>query len=333
MSTTVHTTEPSAPGRGPLQTPRRLSPALAMRLGPAIALVAMIAIFAALAPEFLTVANFTNILRESAVLLVLATAATFIILMGSIDLSVGSVVTISGLAGAMLLRDQGATWLVLLPLVGLGCGLVNGLLFAYARLPSFLVTLGTQFAFNGLALYLCNGTPVSVRPIGLADLVNGKVGPIPAISIWAIVILLVAVALARWTRFGRFMYVIGGGEQMASLAGVPVRRYKLYAFLLAGVLASLAGAMLMFRIGAGTPDMGETFLLTSIAAVVMGGTPLSGGVGGPGRTFLGVLIIAVLDNGMKVSQVDPFLQIVVQGVVVIAAVALTIDRRKLTLVK
>jgi ribose transport system permease protein len=141
------------------------------------------------------------------------------------------------------------------------------------------------------------------------------------------------VLLARKTRFGRYVYAIGGGEKVAALSGVPVRRYKLYAFMLSGLLVSIGGLMLMFRVQSGAAEVGEPFLLLSIAAIVMGGTPLTGGVGGPHRTLLGVLLISVLTNGMSVANVHPFLQIVVQGVVVIIAVALTIDRRKLTLVK
>jgi len=304
-------------------------------VGPLIAMGVLIVVFTSLNSNFLTSTNLLNIVRQSAVLLVLALAGTFIILMGSIDLSVGSVVTLTGISGAMLMRDVGEWAVLLILLIGIGCGLINGLLFAYARLPSFLVTLGTLFAFDGLALYICDGSPVAV-PLGVSldETFSGDLfGEIPAGALWALGIFVAAVLVAKMTRFGRFIYAIGGGERVAELSGVPVQRYKLLAFMFSGFLASVAGLLLLFRINSGSPEMGEPFLLTSIAAVVMGGTALTGGVGGPQRTLIGVLIIAVLSNGMNVADVDPFLQIVVQGVVVIAAVMLTVDRSKLLMVK
>jgi len=303
--------------------------------GPVIVLAVLIVTFTILSSSFLTADNAVNILRQSSVLMVLALAGTFVILMGSIDLSVGSTVTLAGCIGALLVRDSGEGWVLLVPIIGLLAGLVNGILFAYVGLPSFLVTLGTFFAFNGLALYLIDGTPVPVASDeGIGALFSGNVvGDIPAVAVWALAALLVCMFVAKYTRFGRFMYAIGGGEPVARLSGVPVRRYKLYAFVVAGLLASIGGIMLLFRVGAGTPDMGGPFLLPAIAAVVMGGTALTGGIGGPHRTFLGVLVLAILVNGMQVAEVHPFLQVVVQGVAVIVAVALTMDRTKLSLVK
>jgi ribose/xylose/arabinose/galactoside ABC-type transport system permease subunit len=305
-------------------------------VGPLLALVAMVVVFTALNENFLTVVNGLNIMRQSAVLLVIALAGTFIILMGSVDLSVGSLTTLVAIVGAIIFRDSGSAWLLLLiPLMGIAAGAINGVLFAYARLPSFLVTLGTLFAFDGLALYISGGLPIALRaPEGLNEFFIGDyLWRIPNSALWALVVFALCVLLARKTRFGRYVYAIGGGEKVATLSGVPVRRYKLYAFMLSGLLVSIGGLMLMFRVQSGAAEVGEPFLLLSIAAIVMGGTPLTGGVGGPHRTLLGVLLISVLTNGMSVANVHPFLQIVVQGLVVIIAVALTIDRRKLTLVK
>jgi ribose/xylose/arabinose/galactoside ABC-type transport system permease subunit len=308
---------------------------LAGIVGPLVAIVVLVVVFTALNSNFLTTVNLLNIVRQSAVLLVLALAGTFIILMGSIDLSVGSIVTLTGICGAIFLRDLGEIAVLLILLIGLACGLINGLLFAYGKLPSFLVTLGTLFAFDGLALFISEGTPIAVSFGSSIDPVfDGDVfGEIPAIALWALGVWIVCVLVAKYTTFGRFTYAIGGGERVAELSGVPVRRYKLLAFMFSGLLAGIAGLLLLFRINSGSPEMGEPFLLTSIAAVVMGGTALTGGVGGPHRTMIGVIIIAILSNGMNVANVDPFLQIVVQGVVVIAAVSLTVDRSKLLLVK
>jgi ribose/xylose/arabinose/galactoside ABC-type transport system permease subunit len=308
---------------------------LAGVIGPLVAIVVLMVVFTALESNFLTTVNLLNIVRQSAVLLVLALAGTFIILMGSIDLSVGSIVTLTGICGAIFLRDLGELGVLLILPIGLACGLINGALFAYAKLPSFLVTLGTLFAFNGLALYICEGRPIAVVfGLGIDPLFSGDLfGEIPAVALWALGVWIVCVVVAKWTTFGRYIYAIGGGERVAELSGVPVKRYKLLAFMFGGLLAGIAGLLLLFRINSGSPEMGEPFLLTSIAAVVMGGTALTGGVGGPHRTMIGVIIISILSNGMNVANVDPFLQVVVQGVVVIAAVSLTVDRSKLQLVK
>jgi ribose transport system permease protein/putative xylitol transport system permease protein len=303
-------------------------------VGPVVVLVLLFGVFTAMSPNFLTADNMVNILNAMAVLLVVACAGTFVIVMGSIDLSVGSIVTLSGLAGAVLVADHGAWALLAVPAIGVACGLVNGMLFAYAKLPSFLVTLGGLFAFNGVALYVSGGAPTPIFVPDVARYFTGSVFSwLPAITVWALAVLLVCIVIGRYTRFGRIMYALGGGERVAVLSGINAKRYKLYAFVLSGLLCGIAALLLLFRINAGTPDMGADYLLTSLAAVVMGGTALSGGIGGPHRTLLGVLIIAVLSNGMDVAEVDTFLQTVAQGVAVIVAVALTIDRSKQELIK
>ncbi len=303
-------------------------------IGPLIILPVLVIVFTSLNSRFFSSENLLNVVRQSSVLMVLAMAATFVILMGSIDLSVGSIVTLSGLTGAVLIRDHGELAVLLIPLIGLAGGAINGALFAYGKLPSFLVTLGTLYAFQGLALYIGEGTSVPLA-IGLKldPIVNGEVLGIPSIALWAILLLVIGILVLRYTRFGRYTYVLGGGESVARLSGVPVARYKFYVFLISGLLASLAGLLLMFRNGGGDPNMGTSLLLPTIAAVVMGGTPLTGGVGGVHRTVLGVLIITVLSNGMTLANVHPYLQVVIQGCVVIAAVALAMDRSRLTLVK
>lgn len=305
-------------------------------LGPLLVLGGLVVVFTLIDSRFLTIDNWLNITRQASVLLMVAVAGTFVILMGSVDLSVASTVTMAAIVGAIVLRDFSTPWLLLfIPLVGCAMGALNGVLFAWGKLPSFLVTLGTFFAFDGLSLFISGGTPISLRTAReLGQFVNGTFAfGIPNLALFALFMCLGAIFVARRTRFGRYMYAIGDGERVALLAGVPVRRYKLYAFMVAGTLASLAGLMLMFRVNSGSPQIGQPFLLTSLAAIVMGGTPLTGGIGGPHRTLLGVLIVTILSNGMNIANVNPHLQIVVQGAVVVLAVALTLDRRKLLIVK
>jgi ribose/xylose/arabinose/galactoside ABC-type transport system permease subunit len=254
--------------------------------------------------------------------------------MGSIDLSIGSTVSMVGMLAALLIRDYGQWTVLAAPLAGAAIGAINGWLAAYARLPSFLTTLGMLFAVNGMTLYLSQGTAISVQPdLQIQSVFNGLLFGIPTIALWALAAWAIAVFAARRTRFGRYVYAIGGGETVARLCGVPVARFKLYAFVVCGLLAGFASILLMLRVSGSDPTMGTPLLLPAIAAVVMGGTPLTGGVGGPHRTLLGVLVITILQNGMNLADVNPFLQDVVLGAGVIIAVAINMDRKGVMLVK
>ncbi len=303
-------------------------------LGPVIALVVLIIIFSALNSHFFSLGNATNVLQQAAVLTVLALGETFVITMGSIDLSIGSTVSMVGMLAALLIRDHGQWAVLAAPLAGAAIGAINGWLAAYARLPSFLTTLGMLFAVNGMTLYLTQGTAISVQPdLQIQSVFNGLLFGIPTIALWALAAWAISVFAARRTRFGRYVYAIGGGETVAKLCGVPVARFKLYAFVVCGLLAGFAAILLMLRVSGSDPTMGAPLLLPAIAAVVMGGTPLTGGVGGPHRTLLGVLVITILQNGMNLADVNPFLQDVVLGAGVIIAVAINMDRKGLALVK
>jgi ribose/xylose/arabinose/galactoside ABC-type transport system permease subunit len=329
---TAPTLTPRAGASGPSGL-RRF--ATARTLGPVLVLVAMIVTFSVLNDRFFSQENGLQILRQGTVLLVAALGQTFVVLMGSIDISAGAIMTLVGLTGALLLRDVSSEWIVLLVLLfGVAAGALNGFLFAYVRLPSFLVTIGALFYLGGISLLLSRGSSIPVDTgTTVSSIFGGDVGGFPVAGFWALGIALVGILVAARTRFGRYMYAIGGGEIVAALSGVPVRRYKFYAFVLSGALAGFAGLLLMFRLQGGDPNMGDSFLLPIIAAVVIGGTPLTGGLGGPGRTMLGVLIITVLQNGMDLAAVDPFAAEIVFGAVVILAVAMTMDRKQIVLMK
>jgi len=303
---------------------------------PLVGLVALVAFFGVAADNFMTVDNLYSVLRDAAVLLIVSIGMTWVILMGSIDLSVGAILTLSGMVTAISL-DNESGMLVAIGLglaVGLGAGVVNGLLFAVAKVPSFLVTLGTSLALTGIALWSVGGRSVQVFEASFSELSTSTVvGDLPNIALWSLVIYGVAIVIGQRTRFGRFTFAIGGGEQVARLSGVPVQRFKFYALVVSGLLAGLAGILLTARVGAATPTMGDTLALQTIAAVVMGGTALTGGVGGVHRTLLGVLVITILANGMDTMAVNPYLQSIIQGAVVILAVALTLDRSKISVLK
>lgn len=304
--------------------------------GPILVLVVLFVGFSIMSTQFGTPANFMNLTRQSSVLLLIALAGTFPIIMGSIDLSVGAIASLAAVSGAVLLRDyESPMMLLLVPLIGACAGAVNGLLIAYAKLPSFMVTLGSMFVFQGVVLYVSEGTPIPVGDLGaFGDFFAGSfLFGFPNIAVFALLVMLAVAAVAKWTRFGRFVYAIGGGESVSTLSGVPVRRVKFLVYLVSGALASVGGILLMLRVQSGSPGIGDPFLLAAVGAIVVGGTPLTGGLGGPHRTLLGVIIMGGLANGMSVAMVHPYLQTVITGAVVVAAVALTIDRSRLSVVK
>ena len=191
-----------------------------------------------------------------------------------------------------------------------------------------------MFVLDGVALVLSTGAPIPIVDPAFLRLGTGNlIGSVPTIAVWAFLIYALGILLASYTKFGRYVYALGGNERVARLSGVPVRKFKLYSFMFSGFVAAFAGILLAARMQGGVARSGDYLLLDSIAAVVMGGTALTGGVGGPHRTLLGVLIMGVLSNGLNVTGVDPYLQIVVKGGGVIGAVFLTLDRNKIQIMK
>ena len=336
------TTTPTRPastdagGKSPRNRIAGLRPAdLKTTLLPIAGLILLVVVFSITATNFLQVTTLWTVAREASVILVVAVGLTFVILMGSIDLSVGSTVTLAGLVAAKTSATY--EWGIALAagvVAGLVIGVVNGLIFAYAKVPSFLATLGTSLAIDGLAQWFTGGRPVQITDPTMLDISQGTfIGSLPNIALWALLIWVVMSVLGSNTRFGRYSYAIGGGEVVSGLAGIPVRRMKFYALALSSVFAAIAGVLLTMRVGAATPAMGASVTLDAIAAVVIGGTALTGGVGGVHRTIMGVLVITVLGVGLDALVVPPYLQLMIQGAVVVLAVALTLDRSKITILK
>ncbi|MGN6866947.1 MAG: ABC transporter permease [Solirubrobacteraceae bacterium] len=304
------------------------------QLAPYLVLIVLVVYFAASSSVFMTKDNLFNILRASSTLLVIASGATLVVVAGSVDLSVGATAALAGTAVVHWALTGSADVLFLAIPIGIVCGLINGVLVAYAKLPSFLTTLGTLFIFGGLALRITGGTAEQLQNSTLDKLVNqSSIGGIPNITWWAVLVLIAVCVLAYRTPFGRHIYAIGGNERVARLSGLPVARDKLLMFVLSGMVAGIAGLMLAAQASGSSPGMGDSFLLNAIAAIVMGGTALSGGTGGPARTVLGVFTITVLANGMTLTQVDPHYQQMVFGLIVIFAVAMTVRRSELDAVK
>jgi ribose/xylose/arabinose/galactoside ABC-type transport system permease subunit len=301
---------------------------------PLIALVVVVAYFSLRRSDFLTGSNIIVMMEQASILMVIAMGATLVIVAGSIDLSVGAIAALVGVLAAEL-AQHGHTWAVWpLVLVGALCGIVNGVLAAYVKLPSFLVTLGTMFIFDGIAAKISGGYQVSLLDQPLSDAVNATgLGSIPNGVWWAVIAMVITIGLAYRTVWGRRVYAVGGNERVAKLAGQPVERTKVWIFGYSGLLAGVAGLMLTASNGGSSPQMGDPFLLNSIAAIVMGGTSLTGGLGGPARTVLGVATIEVLTNGLVLTGVDPFVQNIALGAVIIGAVIVTMRRSEMTVVK
>lgn len=305
-------------------------------VAPVVLLVVLVIVFTALNPRFLSWLNVFNLMRQSSVLLLVATATTFVIMMGSIDLSIGSVVTLCGVSTAALIRFQGfgVEVIAVTAMIGALCGLMNATLIVGARIPSFIATLGTMIVIDGAATWIGGGSNIMFRNPDLTWISSGAlIWKIPNSGICALAIFAIAAFLGLRTKFGRHLYAIGAGERTSRLSGINVRATKFAAFTLSGVICGLAGFLLVARTSTGMAQMGEDLLLQSIAAVVMGGTALTGGVGGVHRTIVGVLVIAVLTNGLNIAGVHKYYQIIFTGLVVIIAVTVTLDRSKLAFVK
>lgn len=302
-----------------------------------VAVVAALVIFFSLATDsFSTLRNFTAVSGQAGTLLMVCLGATFVVLMGSIDLSVGAIVLLVGAASVLVLNatDMGFAILIFAALFGALLGTVNGVIYVRGRIPSFVVTLGTLSVFTGIALQLLDGRAVQYNDLSIETIAIGQLVPrLPNIALWALVAWGVVVLIADRTRFGRYMYLIGGGEAVARTSGVPVARYKVYAFALSGLLAGLGAILAVARLGAVGPSLGSDLLLNSLAAIVVGGTSLAGGTGGPHRTLIGVLIIAILDNGLNLMGVSQYTQMVVKGVVVVTAVLVSQERIRSAVIK
>jgi ribose transport system permease protein len=319
--------------------PARTVTLQALRSGlwlPVGVVVALCAFFAIATPSFLTLRNASGILGQASTLLLACLGASFVVLMGSIDLSVGAMVLLTG-AVTVTALNAGGIGVLALPLAvmfGTGLGLANGAIFAFGRMPSFVVTLGTLSFFTGAGWQLLEGRALRFDSTAFENLAIGQLVPyVPNIALFALVAWAAMALVGFRTRFGRYMYIIGGGEAVARTVGMPVRRYQIYAFALSGAMAGFAGALAAARLGAAGPTLGQDLLLNSLAAIVVGGTSLSGGVGGVHRTLIGVLIIALLDNGLNLMGVNQYTQMMVKGAVVVAAVLVSQTRTRQLVIK
>ena len=282
-------------------------------------------IFGVLNPAFLTVGNLRDIAVAASINAILGLGVTFVIITGGIDLSVGSIVSLVGIVAATAMVSGGVAPILALVIgltVGALCGGFNGILITKLKLPPFIATLGTMSVFQGLAYVTTDGKPVYNIPQGFVLMLNSYVGGVPVMVLIVAVVGVVSWVLLRRTVFGENVIAVGGSEETAWLSGIRVNRVKIAVYALSGSLAGLAGLILVARINAAQTEGGSPYLLTAIAAAVIGGANLMGGEGRIAGTLVGALILGALTNGLVLLNVPSFYEQIVTGSVVVIAVAL-----------
>jgi len=302
---------------------------------PIITLVVLIIIVTIGSPRFLLPTNIVGLLSQSVTLLVMGLGQTFVILLGSIDLSIAAVAAMSTIITAALIPTLG--WFAFIPalLYGVFAGWLTGFVHTKFRIPSFIASLGAMGLWIGVGFVVSNATPITVSAanIHFTKWVTGKDYGIDNIIFIGIAALIFAFILEAYTPLGRYIKAIGAGERASAVSGVNIDRYKLMAFMFCGFMAAFSGVLLSNRMAGGSARMADGFQMRAIAVVVLGGTAISGGIGGALRTFIGVLIVMVLEVGMTMYGVNVWFQQAVYGAIIIIAVALTIDRSRITIVK
>jgi ribose/xylose/arabinose/galactoside ABC-type transport system permease subunit len=287
---------------------------------------------AATSDAFLTDTNLTNILLQASILAIVAFGATFVILAGELDLSVGTGAALVSVIAAQVMKDSGSIALGLLAGIGIGLlvGALNGAVVTRLEVPSFIATLGMFIIAHGVALAITDGGVVAGLPEGVGALANDKFLGLQWV-IWLMFgVFAVLYFVQRQTAFGIKVFAVGGNREAARLSGIPVERIRFLVFVISGLTIGIAGLALMARVESGQPNAGGLLALESIAAIVVGGTSLLGGRGSVARTLWGVLLIAVLRNGLDLKGVDEDLKQVVIGVVFIGAASVDFFRRQLS---
>jgi ribose transport system permease protein len=319
---------------------RHVSREQLLRWAPLLVLVALLAFFTILNPDFLSLRNFARIAIAATPALMVAIGVTFIILMGSIDLSMEGVISICAVVFAFAFLRFGGTldsmgWLAL-PLVlvfGAAIGFLNGLIHVGLRIPSFMTSLAMGFVGTGAAMLLSGGDIVKVKDPLFRGLLTERVLGFPLMVYVGLVFLGIAWFIQSYTTLGRNFYAVGGGEDLAHASGLNVKRVRVAGFTLAGVFYAIAAILAVAKIGQAESITGANFMFISITSVVVGGVALWGGVGGVWNALVGVLIVNVINNGMVVIGLPDYLQDAVLGLLVIVAVVLSTDRKSVAFVK
>lgn len=294
-------------------------------------LLLLCAVMAFLSDNFLTVSNLMNVARQVSVTAIAAVGMTLVIIIGGIDLSVGSILALSGVMAATMFTNVESPILAIVigVAVGAAVGFINGFVTAKGMIAGFITTLATMSAVRGFSFIYTDGVPVAVTNPSFTYLGTGYMFGIPIPILIMVFVLLLGSYVMNRTRLGRYVYAIGGNEQTSRWSGLKVDRVKIYVYTISGLLTGLAGTILAARLASGQPYAGQGFELDVIAAVIVGGTSLAGGRGNISGTFIGVLLIGILSNGLTLLNVDTYYQMVIKGAIIILAVLIdTFGRRR-----
>jgi ribose/xylose/arabinose/galactoside ABC-type transport system permease subunit len=304
--------------------------ALILRWSNVLALLALIIAASLLSPYFFDLRNIMNVLRGASVLCIVAVGMTLVILSRGVDLSAGSILGMSGATLALIAATDAKLAIAAALAAGVTVGLVNGVLIAWLGLQPFIATVATLIATRGLVYIVSDGANIIVRdpPAWFEAIGSGHLGPVPIPILIAAAVVLVFIFLLTQTRFGRHVYAVGANEEAARLYGVNVKRTKILVYCISGLLAALASIIQVSRLTVAEPNAGQLIELDAIAATLIGGTTFDGGVGGVPGTVLGVLILAVLGNLLNLKGVSPFVQMVLQGGIIIIAVVVSELRQR-----
>lgn len=295
---------------------------LKSELGLVFILISLIIIFSISSKYFLTSRNLLNITRQISINLIIAIGMTFVIITGEIDLSVGSIAALAGVATGWVIVSTSSIFLGIVAgiFVGVLIGLLNGTLTVYGKVQSFIVTLAMLGLARGLALVWTDGKPISGLPKNFEILGAGYFGIIHVSTIIAIFIFTIAFIIFSRTKHGIYIRSIGANREAARLSAIPVKRYRIIAFLLSGLLSAIGGIIITSRLISAQPTAAVGMELNVIAAVILGGASLSGGIGTITGTFLGSIIIGVINNGMNLIGISAFFQQIVKGIIILVAV-------------
>jgi len=300
------------------------------KYGLMLAFIVICIVLSLLSPAFLTTKNIINVLRQISINAILAIGVTYVILTGGIDLSLGSIVAITGVLAATFAHPE--TYPLIIPILigiisGLLIGVFNGLIITRFNVAPFIVTLGMMTIARGGALVISKGRPVSNLSDSFNFIGGGDLFGIPLPILILVLVFLLSYFTLEKTKFGRYVYAVGGNEEAARASGISINKIKMAAYSICAGLAGLAGIIQASRITTGQPNIGSFYELNAIAAVVIGGTSLSGGIGSVAGTILGALIIGVINNGLDLLNVSSYYQQIVKGLIIIGAVILDREKR------
>ncbi|MBE3113256.1 MAG: ABC transporter permease [Actinobacteria bacterium] len=305
------------------------------KLLPLVAVITLFTFFSLRNSQFLGLYNIGNILDFANTYFIAGIGLTFVILIGSIDLSIGAMISLDTIIFIIMINALGFWAYPIIIVIGIALGLFNGVVLMRLKIPSFIVTLGSSGIFMSLALIFSGAGPIGLVPKQLHTLsfLTARIGPFTVNHLLGLILFIVFQIIQNKTVFGKTVYAVGHSEVTTELSGLPIMRTKLISFTISGLCTALASIVIVSIMLSAAPSTGPPYMLLIIATVVVGGTSLSGGIGGVYNTLLGSLLLSMLRNGMNVIGINIYYQQIIYGAIIIAAVSLTLDRSKIKIVK